>query len=840
MEPRRIKIASDDTEYDELLFEAGEGKDDGSDNRRTRLLSRSLAAAVGAVVLGYTVLAVVLNVLVDSERLRAWLEPRASAALNRPVSTGDVRVALLPRPSIHVSDVRVDNLDGVPGPAIAFMERVRFDVRLLPLALGRVDVHRVHLDGPRLNLMVDETGRSNFGDLLPGTSTDGDMSGAPLRLGIERVVVSEANLAYFNAPSGRSFTISGGHVRATVSPEGAAGWHARIEAESDSLLARVATVTDEIVRVGGPSATLSARSNGSDRWIAIEDGVVELAGETLMLSGRLSGLSSSRPSYDLQLTNDAMDAGVLIVALPADFRSTRVPALDGELGVTLQIIAARSPGEPPIVQGSVRLADVALHMDGRILVDRLNGTIGVSPDTLVMDSLTGLFADGPFELSGTVGRDDRAVAIRTRGRPDLDALDRLGLVPAGLTLSGDAEVDLSVTGRLGALDSAEVAGSIAVEGLQAKHTRIGVPLYVPAGVLTLVGEEVAWNELTVLIGRDEIVSTGYVTGLVAGSREGARPPSLRASIAAPRLDLGAALPRPDGRPEVSYGRVAFAHLGGHTLDGEPVAAVVSRLGLARPARMHWLGEVALDVDTLDFHRYHLSDVSARIEISDSSIAVEAPSFAIWGGVASGTIQVGVGAGPEQPFSLRLSTTEASAEDLLSALTPIGGSVTGTLTLELEVAGSLDSRLLPVGRDIAGHARVDITDGRIHGTGPNLVVADFLGSADWEDVEFETWPTQADLVARRIEVRSSELTGPEGRVAFDGLVHLDGSHDLSLGLSIPPDRLGAVSLRRTGIGQSVLQHLATAGSSLDLGLRMSGVLGAPQLEPDASNAVALAR
>ena len=171
---------------------------------------------------------------------------------------------------------------------------------------------------------------------------------------------------------------------------------------------------------------------------------------------------------------------------------------------------------------------------------------------------------------------------------------------------------------------------------------------------------------------------------------------------------------------------------------------------------------------------------------------------------------------------------------------MASSVTGTMSLELDVGGSVDSGLLPVGRTLAGSARISIVDGHLRDTGPNLVVADFLASDQWSDVGFSRWETELEIAPRRLEIRSSELEGVQGRVAFDGLLHLDGSHDLSLGLSIPPERLSAVSLRRTGIGQSVLDHLSAAGSSLDLGLRMSGVLAAPQLEPDASNAVALAR
>ena len=836
MRPRRISIASDDTGHDDSDFAVREERLEGLHE----WLVRSLALLAGVAVVGYALLALGLNVLVDTDRVRMWLEPRASAALNRPVSTGDARVALLPRPSIHVSDVRVDNLDGVDGAALAFVERVRLDVRLLPLALGRVEVHRVQLDGPRVNLTVDESGTSNFGDLMPGPATGGDPPAAPVRLAIDRLVVSNASLAYFNAPASRSFTISGADARVTLSPDGAAGWQARIDAESDSLLARLATVTDEIIRMEGPEATLVARSDGSDGGIAIEDGVLQLAGETLLLSGRLTGLTGSSPAYDLQLTNEAIDAGVLAALLPSEFRSTRVPALDGELSVTVQVIAARTPGEGPLVQGSVHLSDVALHMHGQIMVDRINGTIGVSPDTLVLDSLTGEFADGPFELSGSVDRSARAVDLTIRARPDLDALDRLGLVPDGTTLSGDAALDLSVTARLGALDSTDIAGSITLEGLQAKHARIGVPIYVPAGELTLVGNEVRWNELAVLIGQDQIVTSGRLAGLIAGSGEGAPAPTLQASLRGPRLDLGAAMRRPDDRPDVSYGHIAFAHLGGHAHHGRALAAVVAELGLSRPTSLPLRGEVSIEVDTLDFHLYHASAVSARIELADSSLSVLAPSFTIWGGRTSSELRMGVGELREEPFSLTLTTAGASAEELLTTLTPIGDAVSGTLTLDIEVAGSLDSRLLPVRRDLSGHVRVGITDGRIHDTGPNLVVADFLGSQEWSDVEFSTWDTELDVISRRLEVRSSELTSEEGRVALDGHLHLDGSHDLRVAISIPPDRLELVSLRRTGIGQSVLDHLAAAGSSLDLGLRMSGVLGAPQLEPDASNAVALRR
>lgn len=840
MGPRRIKIAP---------HEAGHDHDVGAEDRRptgdghtaSRWLRHPLAILAAVLVGGYAAAAVLLNVLVDTQQVRVWLEPRASEALNRPVSTGDARVSLLPRPSIHVSDVRIDNLENFDGPALTFIERVRFDVRWLPLLIGRVSVHRVHLDAPRVYLAIDEAGTSNFGDLVPSTAEAGEPPQPPVGLGVERVEVSKASLSYFNAPGARSFTVSGADVRVGLAPDGAAGWRADVVVESDSLLARMATVTDEILHLEGPRLSLTARSDGAGRSIDVVDGLLELSGESLALRGRLAGLAGSRPSYDLQLTNDSLDAGVLAAAFPPRARSKWIPAADGRVGVTFQLTGHAAGGSGPVVRGSLHLENVAVRLGGRRMVDRLSGTVGVSPDTVVLDSLTGVFADGPFELSGTATRDSQAVALRTRARPDLDALDRLGLVPAGVTVSGDAALELALAGRLDALDSMEVVGSVTLDGFQAKHARVGVPLYVPAGELTLAGGEVSWTELPVLIGQDEVVTSGRASGLVHVANENDRSvPVLRAIIRGPRLDLGAIFPAGEGTPAVTYGRAAFAHLGGSRIDGRPASAVPSELEPTRPRSLPWQGSVELQLDTLDFRSYHLEAVTGHVEVSDSSMTVDAPSFRIWGGTAAGSLRLGVGDRAGEPFALTFAVDSANAEGLLSTTTPLGSAVSGTLTLELEVTGSLDSSLLPVAHELSGHATLSIIEGRIHDTGPNLVIADFLGSQEWGDVSFTTWHTDLDLAARRLEIRASELISEQGRVAFDGLVHLDGSHDLSMGLSIPPDRLGTVSLRRTGIGQSVLDHLSAAGSSLDLGLRMSGVLATPQVEPDASNAVALDR
>jgi hypothetical protein len=762
--------------------------------------------------------------------------------LNRPVTVGSVSVALLPHPTIQVDDVRVDNLSGFDGPAFAFVERLRLDVAALPLLVGRVRVRRLALEGPRLNLAVDAGGTSNYGDLAPDWSASPGAPSSPVRLAFRQIVVSNAAVSYLDATTSRSFTVSGVDLDAALGADDeSSGWRAEIVTQSDSLHVRVASLTEEILRVSGPTAVLTLKGDATGRGMDVTNGSVELAGHSLTLHGRIAGLDGAHPSYDLQLSNQALDADVFSEAFPARQRSELMPHFDGVLGVTLQVTQPRASGGGPVLRGSVRLDDVAVHLAGNLVADDVRGTIGIAPDTVAFDSLAGVFARGPFAASGFVSRAERTMSLTASLQPNLDEIDRLGLLPRQTTVSGDARVDLSLSGRLDALDSLVVAGTVALTGAQVKLARLGVPLYVPTGAVTFVDREAAWSDLTVLLGEDRLVTTGRVARATSAPDSDDRAvPRFDISIRGARLDLGALLPAHEDAVASGYPLVAISHLGGRSIGGQDAATVVAGWGMSRPERVPATGDLALELDTLRFRDRLIESLVATVNVSDTTIVVEAPELRIWGGAGSATLVLGVGPAPEEPFSLTLRAGDAIAGEVMAALTPAGDGVSGRMSLDAAIQGGTDRSLLPVRRELSGRIVLTAADGHMRETGPNHAIADFLGSDEWIDFPYAVWDTRIDVDEEGFEVRSSNLSGPMGQVALAGVVRFDGSHDLAVGISIPPEYLDRVSLQRTGIGQGVLEHLRASGSSLDLGLRMSGVLWAPSVEPDASSALASAR
>jgi len=838
MRPRRVKITSEDTE----LSGRPEASTRRGGARRTLPATGWLLAIAGVVLLGAAMLSAVnLHLLVDPDAVVQWVTPRLSAALNRKVDVESAQVGMLPRPSVTLRGIRVENLPDFDGPALAEVSGARLDVAWLPLLIGRVRVDRIFVDGARVYMAVDDSGATNYGDLVPQAGRSAaPASEASLSLAVRRIDFEDADLTYFDAPKQRSLAITGAQAHALLGPDAQNGWRGAIEMTSDSLQLRAEDVTDEITRMAGPSASVTVRGDGSLKWVQIEEGRVDLADETLALAGRIDGTQESSVAYDLHLTNDRLGAAALSALIPAGERSRRLPHFDGELGVALRLRGGPQAGGRPLLSGAVVLRDVTLRLSGEPVIEHVNGMLAFTPETIALDSIAGSFAGGPLQLSGALGRERHALALVVHAQPDLDRLDRLGVLPAGTTVSGNAVLDLSVAGPLGAPDSIQVIGAARLDGLQAKSDRFGVPIYVPQGEVTFVGQDVSWSDLSVLVGRDALTTSGTLRHALARWSEEPAKPQIDASLEGPILDLDAVFPATAEAPAESYARIAFAHLGNRALGGRSATAVAADRGLRRPESLPLKGAIRLDFDTLRYRGAEFESTSGNLVLSDSALAVEDAAFDAWSGHAQASLRLGIGHLMDEPFDLHLSVAHVDAAPFFAVMTPVDSAIAGKLTLDLDVAGVTDTSLLPVGQQLSGHASVALEDGEVQGTGLNMAVADFLEADSWQVMPFATWTLDIQIEETVMEIHHSDLSGDLGEVAFTGLVDLGGTSDLSVGLSIPPAHLDDVSLRRTGIGQSVLDQLRAVGSPLDLGLQVSGPINAPTLEPDASHAVVLAR
>lgn len=175
---------------------------------RRLLRWRVIAGAVGGLAIVFAVLLAVVPFIVPADTLRRGVAVQLSSLTGQPVSVGGQSTfRMMPWPTVTISSVVIGGDPGVP----PIVEGTAIEASLAPLALlaGRVDVVGVALIEPRIALVVDEAGRSNWrsGVSILTLFTPDDGSGQrPPRLG--QLEIRRGSLVYRDVPAQRRTTLS--------------------------------------------------------------------------------------------------------------------------------------------------------------------------------------------------------------------------------------------------------------------------------------------------------------------------------------------------------------------------------------------------------------------------------------------------------------------------------------------------------------------------------------------------------------------------------------------------------------------------------------------------------
>jgi uncharacterized protein involved in outer membrane biogenesis len=309
--------------------------------RWLRLLAGGLAAPalLAAAYAG-------LSAWLPPERLAAALSARVSSATGRSFEVrGPLSFRLLPRLGIAAADVALGNAAWGTRKEMLRVKQARFDIALLPLLRGRIDIASARFDGADLWLETDRNGVGNWvmGDAAkdgPAAAPAADGSTAQgLQLGA--LELRDARLSYRDGRSGKSRSL--GVERLRLDSEG----------EGQRLDARLASGAQPL-QLSGRIGRLAALTRGEADW-----------------------------PFDLQLDGNGLKAGakgLLRGGAPA-----RTLQADVSLQLTDQRALVAWVGPLPALplpaeaRGRLTLAGPALRIDGlqlSLAQQLLNGTLG--------------------------------------------------------------------------------------------------------------------------------------------------------------------------------------------------------------------------------------------------------------------------------------------------------------------------------------------------------------------------------------------------------------------------------------------------------------------------------
>lgn len=387
---------------------------------------KRIAVAIVTVVAFLAILVAATPFIVPDSFLKNRIAAQISAWTGRAVTiAGEPTLSLYPTLTITVADLAVSNPAEIGDDAFMTAAGVRATMPLLPLLFGRTEFDQFELTDPRVRLIVDKNGRTNW-DLADSTI-------------VEQAETLAAAPAPAAQPDPPPVEPGATNLPPPLPPPDIRIGHLRIVNGTviyDDLAAeRREEMTAVNLELIWPSASAPARASGSLVWRGEQiDFNGALATPLVLIAGGKSPLRLAAASTALRiaLRGDASGGGARFDG----WANVTTPSLRRAItwfGTPLQpastLGAAAIDGLVSVRPDSIAFENAALEFDG----NRADGDIAVgfsTPRPLVTATLTTDRLDLSAYIEGA--------------RSDLTASGSWLVVPTGLGFAGAFDADIGV------------------------------------------------------------------------------------------------------------------------------------------------------------------------------------------------------------------------------------------------------------------------------------------------------------------------------------------------------------------------------------------------------------
>ena len=142
----------------------------GTEPRKRRLRGPESRQWLPLIIVAVLAFAIIVPPLFNIERYQHRIADNISRSLGRPVHFSHIHLRLLPRPGFDLTDFTVDESTEFGSEPILHSSSVSASIRLLSLWRGRLEIARIALDEPSLNLVRNAAGRWNFASVMTQAS----------------------------------------------------------------------------------------------------------------------------------------------------------------------------------------------------------------------------------------------------------------------------------------------------------------------------------------------------------------------------------------------------------------------------------------------------------------------------------------------------------------------------------------------------------------------------------------------------------------------------------------------------------------------------------------------
>lgn len=235
-----------------------------------------------------------------------------------------------------------------------------------------------------------------------------------------------------------------------------------------------------------------------------------------------------------------------------------------------------------------------------------------------------------------------------------------------------------------------------------------------------------------------------------------------------------------------------------------------------------------DIEHLRLSSIALDSVHAPFRLDKKILALDPMTFGLYGGHEQGRVEIDMA--PASPvYAIRSTITGLDVNRALSAMTTMGGKLTGTARVKTDVKASGTTQAA-IEQSLTGTLAFGVVKGVVKNFAILSAIDKALGAAGQnpQDVSFDSLTGTATIGGGHAETKDLTLRAGDLSMVAQGTYGFDQSLDLKTATQLSAARTKDLAQR-----VPVVQKLETPQGTLTIPVTVTGTASSPKFAPDVS-------
>ena len=763
-----------------------------------------LIGVVAGVIILLILASVVVKIIFTKEKLLALLVPRIEEALKREVEIEDINVSIWGGLGVDVKEMKVLNPTGFIQEELFKFDQLSIRVKFLPLLRKRIEIKKLILEGPEINLEKNKAGLSNFEDL-----TKGESGAIVIPVAFDQLQIKNGKILYLDDKDKKRMVLHQFEQNAKLSLD---------EKMENAKVTGKITVDQIELNLPDYKGTLPPLTfslehdinlNMPEDFLDIKSLKIGIAEVRLDVKGRVEKVNTT-PVLNLTVESDKIALEDVFASLPKEESSPlNQLTTSGNLTISASFQGGIKADPPPQIQGRITFQKVRVDfLDVPKPFNMPYGEINFNNRGLSFFSSEAKLGETPMELKLVVDDfSDPNLTSELKAKLDLALLAEFVTFPEKTNLAGQADINVKAYGKIKRLERMKLSGRVELKKAKATTPALGVPIRNLNAEILLKGGDIDIPNLNLSLGKSSLNLQGKIYGAIPHFvSPGKEKPLFSFSLDSPFLDLDEIFPV-SGEVEAKE----------KTPGADSILLPDINVG----------GQVF--IQRAIFREMEFENLSASLDVTDGVLRLDNIVAQVFSGSVGGKVTCDLNDIDHLQYSMDLTANQIEANDFLSRFTSFEDRLFGKLNLNASFSGK-GNRLEDIQRSLTANGTVTFADGKLVNWELLDKLAHFLKMKSFKEQKIKTLRNSFRIEDRRVWFDDFSATTKDGDFELVGSVELDGSLDYKLTAVLSPE----LSSRFDALGD-LSDYFKNEEGRTVLDIKISGPAKNPQFALDMSKA-----